>query len=211
MSRAASVLAFVMAGGEGTRLRPLTSTVPKPVVPLVDRPFIAFMLDWLRTHGVEDIVISCGHMASGVRNVLAILNGLAGDSRAEEILQTLMATRVSDPYPIRVVTTPMEREHDLWRSYMDRHQQNQPHQYHNGGIWPFIGGYWVMALACSGKRDLARTELAKLARVNSLDDWRFTEWFHGRTLKPMGMAGQTWNAAAFLLAQRAVESGELRL
>ena len=62
--------ALILAGGEGTRLRPLTSTVPKPVVPLVDRPFIAFMLDWLRTHGVEDIVISCGHMASGVRNVL---------------------------------------------------------------------------------------------------------------------------------------------
>jgi mannose-1-phosphate guanylyltransferase len=62
--------ALILAGGEGTRLRPLTSTVPKPVVPLVDRPFIAFMLDWLRSHGVEDIVMSCGHLASGVRNVL---------------------------------------------------------------------------------------------------------------------------------------------
>jgi mannose-1-phosphate guanylyltransferase len=62
--------ALILAGGEGTRLRPLTSTVPKPVVPLVDRPFIAFMLDWLRTHGVDDVVMSCGHMASGVRNVL---------------------------------------------------------------------------------------------------------------------------------------------
>jgi mannose-1-phosphate guanylyltransferase len=62
--------ALILAGGEGTRLRPLTTTVPKPVVPLVDRPFIAFMLDWLRSHGVEDIVISCGHMAAGVRNVL---------------------------------------------------------------------------------------------------------------------------------------------
>ena len=62
--------ALILAGGEGTRLRPLTTTVPKPVVPLVDRPFIAFMLDWLRGHGVEDIVISCGHMAAGVRNVL---------------------------------------------------------------------------------------------------------------------------------------------
>jgi mannose-1-phosphate guanylyltransferase len=62
--------ALILAGGEGTRLRPLTSTVPKPVVPLVDRPFIAFMLEWLRGHGIEDIVISCGHMAAGVRNVL---------------------------------------------------------------------------------------------------------------------------------------------
>jgi mannose-1-phosphate guanylyltransferase len=62
--------ALILAGGEGTRLRPLTTTVPKPVVPLVDRPFIQFMLDWLVGHGVDDIVMSCGHMASGVRNVL---------------------------------------------------------------------------------------------------------------------------------------------
>jgi mannose-1-phosphate guanylyltransferase len=62
--------ALILAGGEGTRLRPLTSTVPKPVVPLVDRPFIAFMLDWLRGHGVDDVVMSCGHLADGVRSVL---------------------------------------------------------------------------------------------------------------------------------------------
>jgi len=62
--------ALILAGGEGTRLRPLTTTVPKPVVPLVDRPFIAFMLDWLRSHGVDDVVMSCGHLADGVRAVL---------------------------------------------------------------------------------------------------------------------------------------------
>jgi mannose-1-phosphate guanylyltransferase len=62
--------ALILVGGEGTRLRPLTSTVPKPVVPLVDRPFISYMLEWLRGHGVEDVVMSCGFLASGVRNVL---------------------------------------------------------------------------------------------------------------------------------------------
>src|ERR687883_1429697 len=62
--------ALILAGGEGTRLRPLTTTVPKPVVPLVDRPFVVYMLDWLRGHGVDDVVMSCGHLASGVRNVL---------------------------------------------------------------------------------------------------------------------------------------------
>ena len=45
--------ALILAGGEGTRLRPLTSTVPKPVVPLANRPFITYMLDWLARHGVR--------------------------------------------------------------------------------------------------------------------------------------------------------------
>src|SRR4051812_25752748 len=62
--------AVILVGGEGTRLRPLTSTVPQPVVPLVDRPFIAFMLEWLRRHGVDDVIMSCGFLATSVRNVL---------------------------------------------------------------------------------------------------------------------------------------------
>jgi mannose-1-phosphate guanylyltransferase len=62
--------AVILVGGEGTRLRPLTSTVPKPVVPLVDRPFIAYMLEWLGRHGVDDVVMSCGFLATAVRNVL---------------------------------------------------------------------------------------------------------------------------------------------
>jgi mannose-1-phosphate guanylyltransferase len=64
------VQAVILVGGEGTRLRPLTSTVPKPVVPLVDRPFIVFMLEWLARHGVDDVVMSCGFLATAVRNVL---------------------------------------------------------------------------------------------------------------------------------------------
>ena len=68
--RSGLMQALILAGGEGTRLRPLTSTVPKPVVPLVDRPFIAFMLDWLHGHGIDDVIMSCGFLASGVRNVL---------------------------------------------------------------------------------------------------------------------------------------------
>jgi mannose-1-phosphate guanylyltransferase len=62
--------ALILAGGEGTRLRPLTSTIPKPVVPLVERPFISYMLEWLRRHGVDDVILACGFMAEGVRNVL---------------------------------------------------------------------------------------------------------------------------------------------
>ncbi len=68
--------AVILVGGEGTRLRPLTSTVPKPVVPLVDRPFISFMLEWLQGHGIDDVIMSCGFLATSVRNVLGDGSGL---------------------------------------------------------------------------------------------------------------------------------------
>ena len=62
--------ALILVGGEGTRLRPLTSLMPKPIVPLVDRPFMAFMLEWLARHGVDDVIMSCGFLATQVREVL---------------------------------------------------------------------------------------------------------------------------------------------
>jgi mannose-1-phosphate guanylyltransferase len=62
--------ALILAGGEGTRLRPLTSAIPKPVVPLAGRPFISYMIEWLRGHGVDDVILACGFMAGGVRAVL---------------------------------------------------------------------------------------------------------------------------------------------
>ncbi|MGI8511760.1 MAG: sugar phosphate nucleotidyltransferase [Solirubrobacteraceae bacterium] len=62
--------ALILVGGEGTRLRPLTSTVPKPVVTLVDRPFMAYMLEWLKGHGIDEVVFSLGFLPDGVRDVL---------------------------------------------------------------------------------------------------------------------------------------------
>jgi glycogen debranching enzyme len=137
-------------------------------------------------------------------NLLAILCGLASESKGHQIVQTVIAAHAAEPYPIRVVLHPLSAQHELWRRYMARHQQNHMHQYHNGGIWPFVGGFWVLALARLGLRDEAASALVHLAQANAQDDWRFTEWFHGQTLAPMGMAGQSWNAAAFLLAQRAL-------
>ena len=146
-----------------------------------------------------------GHEGDVFGNLMAILNGLADTAKCQQIVQTIDRAHADDPYPVRVVLHPLSRQHELWRPYMGRHQQNSVHQYHNGGIWPFVGGYWVMALARLGMQEQARSALTRLAQANALDDWRFTEWFHGRTLKPMGMAGQSWNAATFLLARRAVE------
>jgi mannose-1-phosphate guanylyltransferase len=64
------VQALILAGGEGTRLRPLTYTTPKPVMPLAGRPFLSFMLDWAHGHGVDEVILSCGFLSDGVKRVL---------------------------------------------------------------------------------------------------------------------------------------------
>jgi mannose-1-phosphate guanylyltransferase len=62
--------ALVLVGGEGTRLRPLTLTQPKPAIALVDRPFIRFMVDWLARHGVDEVIMACGFRPDALRLAL---------------------------------------------------------------------------------------------------------------------------------------------
>jgi mannose-1-phosphate guanylyltransferase len=65
------VQAIVLVGGEGTRLQPLTLTVPKPALTLVDRPFLAYMIEWLAGHGVTEVVLACGFLPDVLREALA--------------------------------------------------------------------------------------------------------------------------------------------
>ena len=62
--------AIVLVGGEGTRLRPLTSDVPKPAVTLVDRPFLAYAIEWLAAHGVTEVVLACGFLPDVLREAM---------------------------------------------------------------------------------------------------------------------------------------------
>jgi glycogen debranching enzyme len=137
-------------------------------------------------------------------NLLAILLGLADGAMARRVFRALRHAQVHEPYPVRVVCEPISRASALWRPYMGRHRQNLVSQYHNGGIWPFVGAFWVTALAAAGERELARTELIKVAHANRLGNWQFNEWLHGRTLALSGMPRQSWNAAAFLMAQHSL-------
>ncbi len=63
--------AIVLVGGEGTRLRPLTDSTPKPALTLVDRPFLAYMIEWLAGHGVTEVVLACGFLPDVLRAALA--------------------------------------------------------------------------------------------------------------------------------------------
>ncbi len=62
--------AIILVGGEGTRLRPLTESIPKPALTLVDRPFLAYMIEWLGGHGVEEVILACGFLPDVLREAL---------------------------------------------------------------------------------------------------------------------------------------------
>ena len=74
--------AVVLVGGEGTRLRPLTLTQPKPALRLVDRPFVRFMMDWLARYGIDEVILACGFRPELLRRAL----GEAGGSPRIEYL-----------------------------------------------------------------------------------------------------------------------------
>ena len=59
--------AVILAGGEGTRLRPLTCNIPKPMVPILNRPFLEHMLSGLRAHGVSDAVLTISYLPDKIK------------------------------------------------------------------------------------------------------------------------------------------------
>lgn len=62
--------ALVLVGGKGTRLRPLTEETPKPILTLVDRPFLSYMVEWLGSLGVDQVVLACGFLPDRLKEVL---------------------------------------------------------------------------------------------------------------------------------------------
>jgi hypothetical protein len=140
-------------------------------------------------------------------NVLSLLFRLPGSGLRRTILAFLAGACRNGSGTMPVTLNPIRKGTKHWREYMDRHGLNAPYQYHNGGVWPYAGCFWAMVLAQEGKTVPALRELRNIAALNQVNDWQFNEWFHGKTGRPMGMAGQSWNAAMFLLAYHALRDG----
>jgi MurNAc alpha-1-phosphate uridylyltransferase len=67
---------MVLAAGYGTRLKPLTDRMPKPLVPVAGKPMIEYALDRLRAYGIEEVVINVSHLKEQLKTYLSALNGL---------------------------------------------------------------------------------------------------------------------------------------
>lgn len=147
-------------------------------------------------------------------NLLAIVFGVADAKQAHLILDYIHDCGINEPFPVRALYPPVNPGDKEWREYFRVRNLNLPNHYHNGGAWPFIGGFYVAALVQAGRLAEARTQLVKLAEMNhqgARGEWEFNEWFHGLSGRPMGYAGQSWSAAMYLFAYDAVRQGRINV
>lgn len=153
-------------------------------------------------------------------NVLAILFDVANEEKKKLILKHFEEIKAAEPYPVRVLHPSIQPDDAMWFRYFRKTKIHfpwlqEPGNYHNGGIWPFIGGFYVMALVKEGKD--AAAAFKKLIEVNKLgskEEWEFPEWVRANGELLISSEGiprysphQSWSASMLILANKWLEEG----
>ncbi|WP_309385516.1 HAD-IIB family hydrolase [Cerasicoccus frondis] len=136
-------------------------------------------------------------------NCLAFLFNVIDHEHAQTAFRFMWGAGVTEPFPAKNLYPAVESGDPNWKRYYTVNLLNLPHHYHNGGIWPLVGGVWVRFLSRLGLKDLAYEQLHKLAEINYAGaqfEWEFNEWAHGVTGKPMGKAYQAWSCSEYIAA-----------
>lgn len=148
-------------------------------------------------------------------NSLAILSGIASPGRANEMISWIeeecAAMREKGELVVGLPPNFFPYVKTTDPEWNERYAEyNNPGDYHNGGIWPFVCGIYIAGLVAAKKNTLAReklnilTHFIKISRTSNLE-FGFNEWIKAQDGKPMGQDWQTWSAALYLYAAKCVE------
>lgn len=155
-------------------------------------------------------------------NSIAVLTGLADSVRARQMLVWIESAcaglRASGNLALELppccfpYVQPGDADwHPRYAMY------NSPGHYHNGGVWPFVCGFYVAALVAAGMQEVARAKLQALTALVRIvrkspptppGAFGFNEWFYAQDGRPAGEDWQTWSASMYLYAAYCVEMGE---
>jgi len=148
-------------------------------------------------------------------NSLAILSGIASSSRAKRLVlwieKECESLRQNEQLSVDLTPNffPYVRPGDPdWTLRYEKY--NQPGEYHNGGVWPFICGFHIAALVAANRLKIAERKLIALSKLIQLSrrakgEFGFNEWHRAQDGTPQGEDWQSWSAAMYLYAATCVE------
>ncbi|MBU0958969.1 MAG: hypothetical protein KKB31_03410 [Nanoarchaeota archaeon] len=136
-------------------------------------------------------------------NVLAILFDLATKKQSKKILTYIKKNKINRPYQLKDIYPPIKKSSEYWQDYY-YDAKATPNLYLNGGIWPYLGGFYVLALVKMKMFKEAKEELEKLAEAN-LKGNTFPEWIDPITKETHGEF-QAWSAGTYIWAYNSLKS-----
>lgn len=168
-------------------------------------------------YAVWSYKLYCSERLDLLGNSLAILSGVATRTKALSIVTWIedSCRRMRQEGTLALDLPPslfpfIRPEDPNWR---DRYAKfNNPGEYHNGGVWPFVCGFYVAALVAVGRQRLAENALVALAELNGISKspeltYGFNEWIRAQDGLPRGNDWQHWSTAMYLYAAECVRSG----
>ncbi len=138
-----------------------------------------------------------GEWFDSLGNVLAIVFELADKEQSRKILSHIKKEKIDSPYAMKAIYPPIRKNTKDWQDYFKDCEAKTLYHYLNGGIWTFIGGFYVLALIKLKQFKEAEHHLEKLAEINLKGN--FPEWVSPLTQKTYGHY-QAWSAGTFILA-----------
>ncbi len=138
-----------------------------------------------------------GNWFDSLGNLLAIVFGLADMAKSEMIISYIEKNKINMPYPVKAIYPPIRKGTKDWQDYFEDCAAKKPYNYLNGGIWTFIGGFYILSLLKLKMFKKAKIEMRKLAEANLRGD--FPEWIDPLTKRSYGEQ-QAWNAGMYILA-----------
>lgn len=200
-----TALNFVGKKREAERVKRLINGPERPHLALFDKKR-GYYLPWAWKDHAGDREEE--YWFDSLGNILAIVSGLASREKSLSILRYIEAKKINRPCPIKTIFPPISPKSKLWKSYFSKCDARKPYHYLNGGIWPFIGGFYVAALIKVGQFSKAKKEIENLARANYVGrtrNWEFNEWLDGKYGKPRGGIWQAWSAGMYIFAYECVK------
>lgn len=149
-------------------------------------------------------------------NLFAIVSGISSPKITKSILSYIEKQKINRPYPCKAIYPPIKPEDKDWQDYFDASEAREANHYLNGGIWPFLGGFYVAALVKNGEIKKAEIELETLAQANKLakgdlKEWGFYEWLQGESGEITGGSNpyQSWSAGMYIFAYECVRQKKI--